>query len=159
LTQIKKASLIRQYRLPLIQPDAIISKLLSCRLKKMGEVRNMKPAIIDIPGIGPAAAEALAEHRIRGVVSLARASVEKVSAIPGFSEARAAQVIAAAAELLAASGTPPSTKDEGKESGKKTKSGGKGKKDKKDKKKKDKGKGKNKRKGKGKGKGKKKGKK
>ncbi|MEN8106624.1 MAG: helix-hairpin-helix domain-containing protein [Pseudomonadota bacterium] len=116
----------------------------------------MKPAIIDIPGIGPAAAETLAEHRIRSLAGLARASVEKITAIPGFSEARATQVIAAAAELLAASGTTPAAKDAGEESGKKTKSGGKGKKDKK---KKDKGKGKNKGKGKGKNKGKKKGKK
>ena len=116
----------------------------------------MKPAIIDIPGIGPAAAEALAEHRIRGLVSLARASVEKVSAVPGFSEARAARVIAAAAELLAASGTTQSAKDTGGESGEKTKAGGKGKKDKKDKKdKKKKGKGKEKKKDKGKKKGKK----
>ena len=118
----------------------------------------MKPAIIDIPGIGPAAVTALAEHRIRGLAALSRASVEKITAIPGFSEARAAQVIAAAAELLAAAGTIPAAKDAGEEFGKKTKSGGKGKKDKK---KKDKGKGKNKGKGKGKGKnkGKKKGKK
>ena len=76
----------------------------------------MKPEIIDIPGIGPAAAAALAEHGIKSVASLSKASVERISAIPGFSEARAAGVIAAAAELLAASGTPPSTKDEGKES-------------------------------------------
>jgi Holliday junction resolvasome RuvABC DNA-binding subunit len=118
----------------------------------------MKPAIIDISGIGPAAAAVLGEHRIRGLASLARASVEKIASIPGFSEARAAQVIAAATELLAPAGTPPSAKDEGEKSGKKTKAGGK---DKKDKKKKDKGKGKNKGKGKGKnkGKGKKKGKK
>ena len=60
----------------------------------------MNPDIIDIPGIGPAAAEALAEHRIKTVAGLARASVEKVSAVPGFSEARAAKVIAAATELL-----------------------------------------------------------
>ena len=113
----------------------------------------MKPAIIDITGIGPAAAEALAEHRIRTVATLARASVEKVSAVPGFSEVRATRVIAAATELLAASGTPPAAKDEGGKSGKQAKAGGKDKKGKKDKKKK--GKGKNKGKGKGKKKDKK----
>jgi len=112
----------------------------------------MKPVITDISGIGPAAAETLAEHRIKSLAGLARASVEKISAIPGFSEARAAKIIAAAAELLTASGsTPPAEK---------TSSGGKGQKDKKDKKdKKKKDKNKEKKKGKGKGKGKKKGKK
>jgi len=113
----------------------------------------MKPAIIDITGIGPAAAEALAEHRIRTVATLARASVEKVSTVPGFSEVRATRVIAAATELLATSGPPPAAQDEGGKSGKQAKAGGKDKKGKKDKKKK--GKGKNKGKGKGKKKDKK----
>jgi len=112
----------------------------------------MKPAIIDITGIGPAAAATLAEHRIRTVASLAKASVETISAIPGFSEARAAQVIAAAAELLGTPGVTPAAKDKGGASGGKTTAAGK---DKKDKKKKGKGKDK----GKGKGKGKKKDKK
>jgi NAD-dependent DNA ligase len=115
---------------------------------------NMKPAIIDIPGIGPAAAEALAEHRVKSLASLARASVETISAIPGFSEARAAKVIAAAAELLALTGNTPPVKDKAKPQDASDKSGGKGKKDKKNKGKGKKGKGK-----KGKGKGKKKGKK
>ena len=98
----------------------------------------MKPTIIDIGGIGPAAVAALAEHRIKSLASLARASIETVAAIPGFSEARAAKVIAAAAELLVASGTPATTDDK---AGKKDKSGRKDKK--------------NKGNGKGKGKGKK----
>jgi hypothetical protein len=118
----------------------------------------MKPAIIDIPGIGAAAAEALAEHRIRGLAGLARASVGKIAAIPGFSEARAAQVIAAATELLATSGSTQPARSKEEKSGKQDKAGGKGKKGKKDKKKK-KGKGKGKGKGKKKDKGKKKGKK
>ena len=113
----------------------------------------MKPVITDITGIGPAAAEALAEHRIKTVARLATASVEKITAIPGFSAARAEWVIAAAGELLAESGTTPATTDTGKESSNKDK------KDKKDKKKKKKNKGKDKKKGKGKGKGKKKDKK
>jgi hypothetical protein len=125
-------------------------------LEKTG-ARQMKPAIIDIPGIGPAAAKALAEHGIRTLASLSKASVKKIASVPGFSEARATQVIADAAELLAASGITPSAKE--KESGKKDK----GKKDKKEKgknkdkknKKDKKGKGKNKGKGKGKKKGKK----
>jgi len=70
----------------------------------------MKPVITDIPGIGPAAAETLAEHRIRSLAGLARASIEKIAAIPGFSEARATIIIAAAADLTAASGTTPAEK-------------------------------------------------
>ena len=117
----------------------------------------MNPTIIDIPGIGPAAAEALAEHRIKTVAGLARASVEKVSAVPGFSEARAAKVIAAANQLLPTPDKTPAVKDTatGKDKDKKDKKGKKGKGKGKGKgKKKDK-KNKGKKKGKGKGKGKK----
>jgi hypothetical protein len=115
----------------------------------------MKPVITDIPGVGPAAAAALGEHHIRTLAKLASASVEAVSAVPGFSESRAARVIAAAGELLAASGANQTAKDKGGKSVKEDKPASKGKKDKKEKKKKDKGK----KKGKGKGKGKKKDKK
>ena len=113
----------------------------------------MNPTIIDIPGIGPAAAEALAEHRIKTVAGLASASVEKVSAVPGFSEARAAKVIAAANELLPAPDETPAVKDTASSKDKKDKKGKKGKGKGKGKKNKDK------KKGKGKNKGKKKGKK
>ena len=106
----------------------------------------MKPVITDITGIGPAAAEALAEHRIKTVANLAKASVETITAIPGFSAARAEQVIAAAGELLAESGTTTAAMDTEKKSSNKDKAGGKDKKDKKDKKKKNKGKGKGKKK-------------
>ena len=116
----------------------------------------MKPVITDIPGIGPAAAETLAEHRIRSLAGLARASIEKIAAIPGFSEARATIIIAAAADLTAASGTTPAATDEG--TPEKSDKDKKGKKKKKNKGK-GKGKGKRKDKKKGKGKGKKKGKK
>ena len=102
----------------------------------------MKPVITDISGIGPAAAAALGDHRIKSVASLARASVETVTAVPGFSEARAVRVIAAANELLVVSATSQSTDEETAEQ---LKSGGKDKKGKKDKKNK-----KDKRKGKGK---------
>ncbi len=114
----------------------------------------MKPAIIDIPGIGPAAAAALAEHRIKTLAELARASVETVSAVPGFSEARAIKVIAAANELLPAATTvkdesgdkPLKDRKAKKDKGKDKK--GKGKKKKKDKKNKGKKKDKGKKKGK-----------
>jgi hypothetical protein len=120
----------------------------------------MKPAINDITGIGPAAVKALAEHGIGTLASLSKASVQKITAVPGFSEVRATRAIAGATELLGAAGTTQPAKE--KKSGKKDKAGGKGKKDKKGKGKKDK-KGKDKKdkkgKGKNKGKGKKKGKK
>ncbi|MGB5179158.1 MAG: helix-hairpin-helix domain-containing protein [Gammaproteobacteria bacterium] len=116
----------------------------------------MKPAIIDIPGIGPAAAAALGEHRIKTLASLARAPVEKITAVPGFSEARAIRVIAAAADLLDTSATSQAAETETAAAGKQVKAGGKGKKDKKDKRKDKSKKGK---KGKGKDKGKGKGKK
>lgn len=120
---------------------------------------SMKPTIIDIPGIGPAAAEALAEHRIKTLAGLAHASVEKVSAVPGFSEARATKVIAAAKALLPDPDKAPPMQDNADD---KLNKASKGKKDKDKKKakgkKKDK-KNKDKKKGKGKNKGKKKGKK
>jgi len=109
----------------------------------------MKLAIIDIKGIGPAAAATLAEYRINSVNGLAGASVEKIAAIPGFSETRAAMVIAEAADLLAASGITKAADDSDKQHGKEEK------KKKKDKKKDKKKKGKGKNKGKGKKKGKK----
>ena len=114
----------------------------------------MKPAINDIAGIGPVAVEALAEHGIRTLANLSKASVQKITTVPGFSEARATRAIADATELLAAAGITEPAKE--KKSGKKDKKDKKGK-GKKDKKKK--GKDKKDKKGKGKGKGKKKGKK
>ena len=110
----------------------------------------MKPVITDIAGVGPVAAEALTEHSITTLNQLASATVAQVAAVPGFSEARAAKVIAAAAEVL--STTAPSPTDEEaapqKTTGEKTT--GKGKNGKKDKKK---GQGKGQGKGKGKGTG------
>ena len=113
----------------------------------------MKPVITDIPGIGPAAAATLDEHGIKSLAGLANSSVEKINTVPGFSEARAIKILAAATELLAASGTTPADKAKKpekakKDKKKKNKGKGKGKDKKKDKKKK-----------KGKGKGKKKDKK
>ena len=108
----------------------------------------MKPAIIDIVGIGPAAASTLAEHGFKTLTSVARTTVEKLAEVPGFSEARAAKVITAASELVPVKTEQASTqgkKDKGSKKDKKVKKdkkkGNKGKKDKKNKKgKKDKGK-------------------
>jgi hypothetical protein len=103
----------------------------------------MKPAITDITGIGPAAAAALGEHGLSSIKELATASVEQVSAVPGFSTARAEKVIAAAAELLATPGTQAAASDKPEKARKEKKKKDKKKKDKKGKKGK-KGKGKNK---------------
>lgn len=106
----------------------------------------MSSGITDIAGIGPAAANTLAEHGIRTLKALSNASVDKVAAVPGFSTARAQKVIAAAAELLggsAASQEEPAaaTAGDSGQKAKKEKNKDKKKKKKKDKKKK-KGKGK-----------------
>ena len=105
----------------------------------------MKPAITDITGIGPAAATALGEHGFSSLKALASADVVQVSAVPGFSAARAQKTIAAAAALLASTTTEAVASDNPGKPGKdkKKKDKGKKKKDKKDKKRK-KGKGKNK---------------
>ncbi len=119
----------------------------------------MDRVIHDVTGIGPAAAKLLAEYNINTAADLARASLEHVVAIPGFSTIRATRVIAAAAELLTspvtASQKQPGATDKPdgrKNNGKKAK--GK-KKDKKGKKGKGKGKGKGNKKNKKKKKGKK----
>lgn len=104
----------------------------------------MKPAIIDITGIGPAAAATLGEHGFSSLKTLARASVEQVSAVPGFSAARAEKVITAAAELLATPGAETATSGKPEKGRKDKKKKDKKKKDKKGKGKKGKGKNKNK---------------
>jgi hypothetical protein len=104
----------------------------------------MKPAITDIVGIGPAATATLAEHGFKTLASVARSTVEKLAEVPGFSEARAAKVIAAASELLPAKAAPASAKGNKDKDKKKDKKGKKGKDKKKDKK------GKKNKKGKGK---------
>ena len=61
----------------------------------------MKSTMTDVTGIGIKTAEVLAEHKIKTPAALAKASIEKITSIPGFSEARAATVIEAAKTLLA----------------------------------------------------------
>jgi len=94
----------------------------------------MAAAITDIPGIGPVTAASLAEHGYRKLRKLANTTIEKLASVPGFSQARATRVIAAARELL-----PAETGDKDRKAGKgkpkdKEKKGKRGKKDKKDKK-------------------------
>jgi len=114
----------------------------------------MKPAILDIQGIGPAAARALAEHNLKTLKALAGASIDEIAAVPGFSVARATNVAAAATGLLAASGMSMPADDNAKKPARKGKKGKKAGKDNKQQKNSGKGKDKGKDKGKGKGKGK-----
>ena len=105
----------------------------------------MKAQITDVRGIGPSTARVLEAQGFRTVAALAKAKIDKVSAVQGFAETRAAEVIAAAAALLASadrvrdtgnSGQP--SPDKKKPSKKKAKSDKKDSKDKKKKKKKNK---------------------
>lgn len=59
----------------------------------------MTRSILDVKGIGPATAKVLAEHGFQSAQQLARTEVAQLAAVPGFSETRAAQVIAAAKSL------------------------------------------------------------
>ena len=96
----------------------------------------MKPAIIDIRGIGPAAVAALKEHGIGSIEKLAGMSTSDLATVPGFSAARAASVIAAAAALLPSGKMKKGTAEKTKAGagGKRGKKDKKGKQDKKDKK-------------------------
>ncbi len=66
--------------------------------------RVMKSQITDVRGIGPSTARALEAQGFRTVAALAKAKINKVSAVQGFAEIRAAEVIAAAVALLAEAG-------------------------------------------------------
>ena len=103
------------------------------------------PKLADIPGIGPATAKSLVDRGFETVDSVAAATVETLSAVPGFAPTRSATVIAAAQKTaagLADADTPPASSKKkrdkkGKKKGKKKKKKDKGeKKDKKKKKKK-----------------------
>lgn len=110
----------------------------------------MKPAIIDIPGIGEVAAATLAEHGFTTLRKLANTTTAQLAEVPGFSTARADRVIQAASGLLAsaaATGADDDGNNETQSTGGKKNKDKKRKKDKKDKKRKKKDK-KGKRKGK-----------
>lgn len=64
------------------------------------------PKLSGISGVGPATARLLTESGFTSVESVARATPEELARIPGFGEARAAAVIAAAGSLHG-SGTAP----------------------------------------------------
>jgi NAD-dependent DNA ligase len=101
--------------------------------------------LTNIPGVGAATARALVDAGFSTVEAIAKASEDKLAAVPGFGPSRAAVAIAAARDLVASEGVqkaggvePSSGSGEGrneKDDKKKKKSGKKDKKDKKDKKK------------------------
>jgi hypothetical protein len=62
----------------------------------------MTSKVTNISGIGSATATILSEHKFKTVISIAQTTVEKLSAVPGFSTARASNAIDAAKQLLAA---------------------------------------------------------
>lgn len=94
------------------------------------------PTLTDIHGIGPTLAKALTSKGIKTPNAVAKASVEKISEIPGFSALRAALTIKSAQGLL---GEPTKVKPKSKKtSASKKKDVKKGKGKKKDKKNKDK---------------------
>jgi len=67
------------------------------------------PELTGVRGIGVDTAQLLVEHDIRDVSALAAATVEEITAVPGFGSARAAAVKASAAELLAEIGAEADT--------------------------------------------------
>ena len=66
----------------------------------------MPRPLTDTPGIGPAAAELLIAAGIRTADALAAASVAEISAVKTFGPIRAAQVKAAAAEIVKSAPKP-----------------------------------------------------
>ncbi|HXH71926.1 MAG TPA: helix-hairpin-helix domain-containing protein [Mariprofundaceae bacterium] len=70
----------------------------------------MKHALTDIPGIGDNTAALLAEHGIDSVKTLLKGGAKKLTKVPGFGEARAATVLAAAEALK--HDKPKKTKEE-----------------------------------------------
>jgi transcription termination factor NusA len=77
-------------------------------------------SLLEVSGIGPASAKHLAEHGIHSAEDLAGAKLRTLIAIPGFSQIRAKQVIAAAKDLTKISATdagekPSKAKPEGKQ--------------------------------------------
>lgn len=91
-----------------------------------------KPAaeskLTDISGIGLATARILEQHGFESPAQLASASIDKLSALPGFGAKRSASLIAAAQATKTLSAATPNRDEEKK---KKKKKDGKGKKDKK----------------------------
>ena len=69
----------------------------------------MAAQLIKITGIGPAAAQTLMDHGFKTVKSIADTTIEKLSAVPGFSVIRAQKTIDAAKQLLASTASDSAT--------------------------------------------------
>jgi len=62
----------------------------------------MKKLVIEVAGIGQATSLILTKHGFKTVADLANASVESLSVVPGFADARSLQTIKKAKDLLQA---------------------------------------------------------
>jgi hypothetical protein len=78
----------------------------------------MSTSVLEIKGIGPAAAAILAENGITCAEDLAATTVLQIAAIKGFNEIRATQVLADAQALIATDGTKDEIKIKGKKKSK-----------------------------------------
>ena len=63
--------------------------------------------LVDITGVGPVMARACVAHGFTSVEAIANAKFGEFVAVPGVSEVRAKQLIAAAKELLARAASSP----------------------------------------------------
>ncbi len=72
----------------------------------------MPKSILDVRGIGQSTAKTLSEHGFHSAEDLARAKIEKLTAIQGFSTIRAERVIGDAKSLLASLETGKNVKPE-----------------------------------------------
>ena len=70
----------------------------------------MSKSVLDVRGIGQSTAAILAENGIKSAEDLAGAKIERLLAVQGFSETRAARVISDAQALLASSNTVKNAK-------------------------------------------------
>jgi predicted RecB family nuclease len=73
----------------------------------------MRPILSDVKGLGPSSVKALASNGIKSVEDLAQADIALISAVPGFGAARAANVKAAAVELLRSAGASEKVEKKG----------------------------------------------
>ena len=90
-----------------------------------------EPKLNKISGVGPATAQVLAESGFASVEAVAKANIQEIARVPGFGEARAATVIAAAGLLQSSDDAPSSGESSKKDKSKKRKKKKKKRKDKK----------------------------
>jgi transcription termination factor NusA len=70
----------------------------------------MAQSILDVKGIGKVTSAILAKSGFKTANDLANTSVEKLAALPGFSETRAMQVIKNANDLITQRESPDNTR-------------------------------------------------